>query len=228
MHMALAYDPGSLKVTIKKFYRAAGSSTQSNGVVSDIALPSILNYADVGESSLANPMPWDEISSADPPDLNMVKPYLPELTRRSEQRRATDKDFAYLQEDIDQYRKTLADRSVSLNEVERLAELHDTEARMEARTKERSARPHSGEKVYEITMKNVDQPALQLPEVKPIKPAAPVDDDADPLEAVAAPDPDSADPALTETRRILSDYIALMKKQLAETAVEKGRTAPER
>ena len=44
-----AYDPGSIKVTIKKFYRAGGSSTQSNGVASDIVLPSVLNYMDVRE-----------------------------------------------------------------------------------------------------------------------------------------------------------------------------------
>ncbi len=222
MRTTLAYDPGSLKVTIKKFYRAAGSSTQSNGVVSDIALPSVLNYADVGESSLANPMPWDEISSADPPDMNQVKPYLLELTKRSEQRRATDKDFAYIQEDIDQYRKTLADKSISLNEAERLAELKENEARAAARNKERSARPRSGEKIYEITMKNVDQPTLQVPDVKAAKPTAPVDDDADPLDATATPDANAADPTLTEARHILTDYISLMKKPVA-AAVEKGQ-----
>ena len=61
----LAYDPGSIKVTIKKFYRAGGSSTQSNGVASDIVIPSVLNYMDVGESSLPNPLPWDDVTSAD-------------------------------------------------------------------------------------------------------------------------------------------------------------------
>ena len=74
-HLSFGYDPGSLKVTIKKFYRAGGSSTQSNGVASDIVLPSILNYAEVGESSLPNPLPWDEVSSEELPDFNLVKPY---------------------------------------------------------------------------------------------------------------------------------------------------------
>src|SRR5208282_3977690 len=48
------YDPGDLKVTIKKFYRAGGVSTQFKGVESDIELPSILNCdsAEVGESAL--------------------------------------------------------------------------------------------------------------------------------------------------------------------------------
>ena len=215
-----SYDPGSLKVTIKKFYRAGGSSTQSNGVASDIVLPSELNYAEVGESALPNPLPWDEITSADGlPDFNLVKPYLPELLTRSLHRRETDKDFAYLQEDIDLYRKTLADKSVSLDEADRLTEQKAAQARNEARKKERASRPKSGEKVYEITLKNVDLPGLHPPEVKPKPPARP--EDAEPVEAAEAPpDPAATDPALTETRRIMADYISLLKKPLTAAAAQ--------
>ena len=42
--------PGSLKVTIRKFYRASGASTQLKGVVPDIVLPSINNVLDTGEA----------------------------------------------------------------------------------------------------------------------------------------------------------------------------------
>jgi carboxyl-terminal processing protease len=226
--MLYSYDPGSIKITIKKFYRAGGSSTQSNGVASDIVLPSELNYADVGESALPNPLPWDEISSARGlPDFNLVKPYLPELTKRSLHRRETDKDFAYLQEDIDEYRKTLDDKSISLDEAERLTEQKATEARLEARKKERASRPKSGEEVFEITLKNVDLAGLRAPEVKP-KPAASPDGDADPLEAAAAvpEDPAATDPALTETRRIMADYISLLKKPLTAAAAPKEPGAP--
>jgi len=217
-----SYDPGSIKVTTKKFYRAGGSSTQSNGVASDIVLPSELNYAEVGESALPNPLPWDEISSADGlPDLNLVKPYLPDLLKSSLHRREADKDFAYLQEDIDEYRKTLADKSISLVEAERLTEQKATEARIEARKKERASRPKSGEEVFEITLKNVDQAGLRAPETKP-KPAASANNDADPLEAATAvtEDPAAADPALTETRRIMADYISLLKKPQTTAAAK--------
>ena len=210
----LAYDPGSIKVTIKKFYRAGGSSTQSNGVASDIVIPSVLNYMDVGESSLPNPLPWDDVTSADHlPELNRVQPCLPELLKRSLARRETNKDFAYIQEDIDEYRKSLDDKSLSLNETERLAEQSATAARMEARKKERVSRPKSGEKLYEITLKNVDLPGLHPPEVKP-KPAPNPDDDPDdvPAAASAPDDPAAGDPALTEARRIMADYISLYKK----------------
>jgi carboxyl-terminal processing protease len=227
-HLPYAYDPGSLKVTIKKFYRAGGSSTQSNGVASDIVLPSVLNYAEVGESSLPNPLPWDDVTSADLPDFNLVKPYLPELRKRSLSRRETDKDFAYLQEDIDEYRKMLADKSLSLNEAERLAEQSATAGRQEARKTERASRPKTGEKVYEITLKNVDLAGLQAPEVKP-KPTASADDDADPAEAAAsaAEDPAGADPALTETRRIMADYISLLKKPLTAAAAAASASSKE-
>jgi carboxyl-terminal processing protease len=213
----LAYDPGSVKVTIKKFYRAGGSSTQSNGVASDIVLPSVLNYVDVGESSLPNPLPWDEVTSADHlPELNRVQPYLAELLKRSQARREMNKDFAYIQEDIDEYRKSLEDKSLSLNEAERLAEQSATAARMEARKKERASRPKLGEKLYEITLKNVDLPELHPPEVKP-KPAPSPDDDPDDVPA-AASDPVAGDPALTEARRIMADYISLYKQPPAAVA----------
>jgi carboxyl-terminal processing protease len=192
-------------------------------VASDIVLPSILNYADVGESSLPNPLPWDDVSSADLPDCNMVKPFLAELTKRSLERRQTDKDFAYIQEDIDEYRKTLADKSISLNEAERLAEQNANQTRAEARKKERASRPKSGEKVYEITLKNVDLPGLHEPEVKPkpaAKPAAKPDEDADPVEAAAAAeDPVATDPIVTEARRIMTDYISLLKKPIASARI---------
>jgi carboxyl-terminal processing protease len=214
--LPFSYDPGSLKVTIKKFYRAGGSSTQSNGVASDIVLPSVLNYADVGESSLPNPMPWDEVSSADLPDFNLVKPFLPELLNRSLARRQTNLDFSYLQEDIAEYRKNQADKSISLNETVRLAEQSAIDARLETRKKERAARPKSAETVYEITLKNVDLPGLHPPEAKP-KPAPSLDDDRD-IEAPATSTDDATatDAALTEeARHIMDDYISLLKKPLS-------------
>src|SRR5205814_6747184 len=47
-------NPGAVKVTIRKFYRPSGSSTQLKGVVPDLILPSRNNYAEVGEASLEN------------------------------------------------------------------------------------------------------------------------------------------------------------------------------
>ncbi|MDX1408485.1 MAG: carboxy terminal-processing peptidase, partial [Saprospiraceae bacterium] len=55
---------GKLKMTNAKFYRVSGSSNQNLGIVPDVDMPSLIDKADVGESSLPNAMPWDEIDSA--------------------------------------------------------------------------------------------------------------------------------------------------------------------
>jgi carboxyl-terminal processing protease len=58
------YKPlGSVKLTIQKFYRITGGSTQQKGVSSDILFPSGYNAAEVGEKSLDNSLPWDTIAA---------------------------------------------------------------------------------------------------------------------------------------------------------------------
>jgi carboxyl-terminal processing protease len=159
-------NPGAVKLTIRKFYRASGVSTQLKGVVPDMVLPSANNYAEVGESSLDNPLPCDTIASAAYDRLNLIQPLLAELQKRSTNRMAADKDFMYLQEDIDQYRKLLADKTVSLNEEQRLKEKQETEAKNKVRQAELKARPELKETVYDITLKLAEQPGLPAPTPK--------------------------------------------------------------
>jgi carboxyl-terminal processing protease len=221
-HLDFAYNPGSLKVTIKKFYRPGGVSTQLKGVVSDIELPSIWNYAtnEVGESSLPNALSCDEVPSENPVNLNRVMPYLSQLQQYSRARVAANRDFAYVQEDIADYLKDQADKSISLNEAARLQEQKVRTERGEARRKERLSRKKPDEKVFEITLKNVDMAQLQAPVVKTNSVAAasePVfnDDDSDdvPDPASTAADAPGSDPTLTETRRILADYAAMINRE---------------
>ena len=56
-------DPGVVKITIHKFYRVTGASTQFKGVVPDIVLPDVLNsfHRDRGDQP-RKPLPWDTIS----------------------------------------------------------------------------------------------------------------------------------------------------------------------
>lgn len=159
-------NPGALKLTIRKFYRASGASTQLKGVVPDIVLPSVNNYAEIGESSLDNPLPYDTIESAPFKKLGLIQPLLPELHRNSAKRIESDQDFVYLREDIARYRKMLADKTVSLNEEQRLKEKQEKEARDKARQAEMKARPEVNEKVYEITLKQAELPGLPPPVAK--------------------------------------------------------------
>ena len=58
-------DLGALKMTIQKFYRINGGSTQLKGVVSDIAMPDKYTYFEIGERDEKNPLSWDKIEPAD-------------------------------------------------------------------------------------------------------------------------------------------------------------------
>ena len=89
---SLTNDPGALKLTIKKFFRPSGASTQLKGVMPDIVLPSVANESkDIGEAALENPLPWDTIPSAKYDQFNLVEPYLPELRKRSAERVAAER-----------------------------------------------------------------------------------------------------------------------------------------
>jgi carboxyl-terminal processing protease len=238
-------DPGALKVTIRKFYRPSGASTQLKGVMPDIVLPSEWNYwKDLGESALDNPLDWDTIPSARYEKLNLVQPYLSQLLRRSTERIATNQDFAYIRDDSEQYRKREADKTVSLNEAEELRQRREEEARQKARNKELLSRNEPDEKVYDITLKQALLPGLPAPEQwtnllasRSLPGAsgaigtnsasisrAPVPESLDSLD----PDemkPPAVDPDLDESERIMLDYISLLPKTspLLATQAEPGR-----
>ncbi len=152
---------GALRYTTNKFYRISGGSTQLKGVVPDIILPSVNDYLEVGEGSLENPMAYDEIAPADYEKLNRVKPYLPELEKRSHDRVAASKDFAYVKEDIEIVKKAVAEKSVSLNEAQRLKEKNDQETRQQGRDRELKARKFPEEKIYDLTIKD-DEVQMKL------------------------------------------------------------------
>lgn len=156
-------DPGTLLVTIRKFYRPSGKSTQLKGVVPDIILPSVNNVAEVGESALDNPLDWDMIEKVKFDRLNLVEPYLAEIRARSAARVARDTEFAFIQEDIERTKKLLEDKSVSLNEQLRLKEKQEAELREKQRQQVRLARIQPEQTVYEITLKLADQPGLPPP-----------------------------------------------------------------
>jgi carboxyl-terminal processing protease len=191
------YDPGALKLTISKFYRPNGASMQLRGVSSDIVLPSPSDIGDVNESAMKNPLPWDAVPAVPIEQLNRVQPYLNTLRERALHRVNTEKEFAYLAEDVAWLKKSVAEKLVSLNEAERRQDL----AQLKARQSDRKQRERDLSKfrpmVYEITLKNAASPGL------------PAQDDRD---QVTGQSPDS-DVILHETVRILADYVDLLGRQ---------------
>jgi len=61
LHLKKYDDLGALKVTIQKFYRVNGGSTQYKGVEPDIVLPSLFQHLKSGEQYLDNSLPWDQV-----------------------------------------------------------------------------------------------------------------------------------------------------------------------
>jgi carboxyl-terminal processing protease len=226
-------DPGALKLTIKKFYRASGASTQLKGVVPDIVLPSVVNESkDFGEAALDNPLPWDTINSAKYEHLPMVDPYLADLRKLSSTRIANEKEYDYVREDIALYKKRQADKTISLNEKERIKEKEQDEARQKARDKERLARKEPQEIVYDLPLRLADQAGLPAPEQKTntlakvsgARGAAAATNSAsvsatpgtsDILTDDEADDekPPAVDASLDEAEHILVDYMGLVRKQ---------------
>jgi carboxyl-terminal processing protease len=132
--------PGALKLTIQKFYRVSGGSTQSRGVRADIELPSALDPDKIGESSLPKSLPYDEVLPASITKWSRRPPPVAELQRASRARVAADPEFRYITEDAERLRKKSAEKTISLNEARRLAERQETEARQAARKAERESR----------------------------------------------------------------------------------------
>lgn len=65
LHRRKYDDLGALKITIQKFYRINGESTQYKGVVPDIVVPTILDYLKSGEKYQDYSLPWDRVTKTD-------------------------------------------------------------------------------------------------------------------------------------------------------------------
>ena len=204
-------DPGALKVTISKFYRPSGKSTQLEGVKADVVIPSLTDLPEIGESDLDNPLPWDTVPAAKFTEANRVNPSLAALRTHSEKRVAKTQDFIELKSEIERFRKLRADKSVSLNEAQRQKEKDELKARAETLKKERLARASKPPAAYEVTLKNVTKPGLGDP-VKPKQPEIDPDPETDDETAAAAPAP-AEDIILHEAQNILVDYSNLLKGQ---------------
>ena len=201
----VAEDPGALKLTISKFYRPSGNSTQLRGVHPDIVLPSMSDIPEIGESAMKNPLGWDTVPPARFARFDLVTPYLAALRDESRLRIAADRDFGWLRDDLAFAAKQRATKSLSLNENDRRKEKEQADALLKARKAQRLAAKSSEPKAYEITLKDAATPGLPAP-IDPSKPKAEAvswNDDGDAADASEPVD----DIQLRESQRILTDYV---------------------
>lgn len=212
-------EDGALKLTIQKFYRVAGGSTQLHGVASDIVLPSLTDLPEYGEGALKNFLPYDEVPKAKYtkwPESPQI--FADELKRRSEGRIKENPEFRFVMEDMERLRHKLDDNRISLNEEVRRSELNEDKLRKEERTKQRLARHDEDARVYRLTLDTVDKPNLQLimfpgkiaaADKKP-SPEAASDSDADAFDTGSDSTKEPAlDPTRDEALNILGDLVDL-------------------
>ncbi len=205
---------GALKLTIQKFYRVKGGSTQLKGVESDIVLPSLSDQKEFGEGSLKHRLPYDEVAPVKITESTVASPLaIEELRARSQQRVAGDPEFAYVKEDITRIKDKVEKNTLSLNEKERKAELDADKTRKEHRDAERLARgPVFDVKTFEVRLDDVSAPKLRPVAYnrKPDKAAMAADDDetTDPKK----PEVPQPDPIRDEALRIMRDYINLNRQ----------------
>ena len=176
---------GELKLTLAKFYRVSGQSTQHQGVLPDVAFPSIIDTKEIGESALPEAMPWDTIRPAIKPAVDPFKPYIDKLKAEHEARVAKDAEFIFIREKLALAEKLMAEKTVSLNEAERRAQHADIDAK-------------------QLVMENARR---QAKGEAPLKEMKKEDEDALPVEPEKTKPEDDA--YLSETGRILLDYLKL-------------------
>jgi carboxyl-terminal processing protease len=113
---------GQLNVTIGKYYRITGESTQDRGVTPDISIPSLIDANEVGESTRDRALPWDHIEPAAFKVEGDLKPMTGVLQKLHDERTSDSADFRYLREDIAALDAIRNQKTVSLNLKTREAE----------------------------------------------------------------------------------------------------------
>ncbi|WP_372745772.1 carboxy terminal-processing peptidase [Lutibacter sp.] len=120
----LKEDIGALKMTIQKFYRINGGSTQLEGVHSDIMLPSRYSYLEIGERDLPNALKFDKVK---PATYNLWNNYanFNEVINNSKKRIATNHYFKLIDSNAKWLKSTQDDTLIHLNLEDYKADLEN-------------------------------------------------------------------------------------------------------
>jgi len=213
---------GTIKVTIQKFYRPSGSSTQMDGVVPSIVIPSIMDALEVGEAHMDNALPHDRIRPAadfHPEDKRAL--FLPRLKELSQERIEECQDFKYVIQDIFKTKDRIKKNQISLNIAERKRELAESEEQRKVRNIERRER---FEKIAKEDVKNFKFYKVNLDIINtatPIKAYDPSAENGDFMRRAVdetaglddTPDwPSGMNPEKREAIQVMKDLISLTDK----------------
>ncbi len=130
---------GQLKLTIAKFYRINGSTTQRLGVVPDINLPSPYdNSEEFGEASQKSALPWDQINATKFNKFSDLSSIIPMLEKKHETRAKEDIEYQLLKDEVKEFYDNREKKTLSLNEDVRKKERDEADARKKKREEEKA------------------------------------------------------------------------------------------
>lgn len=182
-----------LKVTMAKFYRVSGVSNQHAGIVPDIEFPSLIDHEEIGESSLPNALPSDQIRPARYHRDPILETSLTYLRTAHEERANHNPEFQYVLDQMASLQSVRSQTNVSLNWGARQKEKQDLESRRLAiENKRRGAKGETPFKTFEELKNSVEEKEGS---------------------AIASHRGIEIDYELKETGMILSDYITVQSPQ---------------
>lgn len=126
---------GQVKITIAKYYRITGGSTQHLGVIPDIKFPSVIDAHEFGESSEPSALPWDQIMSTKYKPYNNVENLIPLLISRHNSRIKSDARFQSFINEVSEAKEIREKKLISLNESVRKKEKEQQDLQKEENKK---------------------------------------------------------------------------------------------
>ncbi len=149
---------GELKITIAKYYRVTGSSTQNLGVIPDVQFPTAVDPSEYGESSIPSALKWDQIQTSQFKKYSDLTNILPILIDKHRKRILKEPEFNYILEDIEEYKENKDKVEFSLNEEVRKKERDERELKRKLRDEERQKES----KIEIIDKKEVTKKSLKV------------------------------------------------------------------
>jgi carboxyl-terminal processing protease len=154
---------GQLNLTIAKFYRISGNSTQHKGVIPDIQFPSLIPLDKYGEDTDPSALPFDVIAKSNYTKVADLSPLIPSLKKMHDQRVANSAAYKAYEQTIADYRKSEKEKTVTLSAQELKKQRDDDEAKTLARDNSlRVALGYKPLKKGETKPKNEDLDPLKL------------------------------------------------------------------
>jgi carboxyl-terminal processing protease len=220
---------GALKITMQKIYRVTGKSTQLEGVISDVTIPSLTDRSEFGESDRGHALADDD--EVPPTVIDAAeedKPlFLDELRSRSIKRINENPLFRDLSAEIHLIKQKSATNRLSLNEQVRRNELaEEASIRDKADCDRIIAVAHDRARYYRLTLAGVDQielkPADRKAETRAVWKRTVPDVTAQTSDSLPSDESDFGtatenDALRRETLNILSDLVSLQRTPLMAT-----------